>query len=160
MLKKFGRHSILLWMLLLCWAIPSKAQNAVKMIETDGTETIFLLIEQPKVWMADNSLIVETDSDKISCDIAGGIRFEFCNYESDSVEGIEQSTPAFKVTPQSVEAFNLDPLKTVAIYDISGKTVKTSQSDQNGYVYFSISELPAGVYIFNSPNKNFKFYKK
>lgn len=160
MFKRIGKKSIFLWMTLLCCFIPGKAQDAVKMIQSDGQETIFMLSQKPTVSMNGSSILIETENESVSCQIEDGIRFEFVNYGSNSLESLVENTPVFKVSQETIEAEGLTPAIPVAIYDITGKLVKSSQTDSSGNVSLNISDLSSGVYIFNSVNKNFKFYKR
>lgn len=156
MLKKLGALAALL--LACSWS--AEAQNAVKMTQADGEEVIFLLSDTPSVSFDDDSIVVTCNDEKITCDLTGGISFEFINFENSSVESIESVTPVFKVNNSFIEAANLIPGSPVIISDLSGKIMYSSYIDANGYVYVTVEDYPAGVYIFNSKDKNFKFYKK
>lgn len=135
------------------------AQNAVKMTSGDDV-AYFMLSDQPSVTIEDNSIVVQTENEKVSCDLAGGVKFEFANVENNSVDRIETDAPVFKINPGFIEGYNLSGASRFEVADLSGKVLKNGKADESGYLYVSISELPGGIYIFNSKDKKFKFYKK
>ena len=160
MIKRFGKKALVFCFLSLGVAFGLHAQNAVKMTESDGTETFFLLTATPKVAMNGNTLSVSTSESEITCEVGEGVTFEFCDYEPGAVETIETSAPAFKLTTDHLEAYNLKPSTSVVIYDITGKMLKSSTTDDTGNAVINIADLPAGIYVVNSNSNNFKFYKK
>lgn len=159
MFKRISKLSCLMLML-LAGAFPTFAHNAVKMIHPDNKETIFLLSSQPKVSIENSSLVVESDENKVTCELNGSVRFEFLDAKESAIDEVATESLVFKVDNQAVEGGNMTPNSPVAIYDLSGKTLKAAQTDEAGYIRIDIYDLPKGVYIFNSIDKNFKFYKK
>lgn len=155
-----GKRLLALSIPALCAILPSNAQNAVKMTQADGENTVFLLNSHPSVSIDGSEIIVETDQDKVTYVIGEGVTFEFIDYNSNSVENVTDRIPVFKVSPQSIEASGLTPGKMVSLYDASGKLLISASTDPNGNVTLEISHLPSGIYIFNSSDKNFKYYKK
>ena len=160
MIKGIGRQVCLFVMSCICCWIPASAQNAVKMIQNGNQETIFMLSSTPKVTIEGEYLAVETDLDKITCDLKGGVRFEFIESDNTALEEIEAQLPVFKVNKEFIVAYNLTPLSPVNVYDVAGKSLISVKTDESGYLNISTTDLPAGVYVFNSKDKNFKFYKK
>ena len=157
MVKKIS----VLFTLLACCMLPMKAFNAVKMTHPDK-ESIFLLSSNPKVSMADKTVVITSDAgDKIELDQNGKTaKFEFIDTSSTSIEEVGIDAAIFNINQSSIEGRNLTVGSTVEIYDISGKKISTNRVDETGFVNISLSELPKGVYLFNSIDKNFKFYKK
>ena len=160
MVNKFGKKSCILLMLILCCCISGYAQSAVKMIPSEGKEVIFQLNDSPKVYILTGELVIETDTDRVDCPIGEGVKFEFIGSDETSVEEISIGVPVFKVNGNTIEASNLTPGSPVAVIDMSGKAVRKSNVSSTGHVAVNISDLPSGVYVFNSKDKNFKFYKK
>ena len=138
----------------------TSAQNAVKMIESNGRETIFLLNQRPMVSIVGKSLEIRSASDKITCEIGEGVSFAFTDFEEAGVEEIDIDSPMFRVSQNLIEAFNLRPNSKVTLYDFKGNMIKSVNSDATGYVAISSSGLPKGVYVINSNVRNFKYYKK
>ena len=159
MSKNFSLLSCLFGMLLFC-GVSASAKNAVMMTQSDNTEIVFLLSAQPKVSMQGTDVVVETAKETVTCPVADGVSFKFVDYDDASVKGLEADNVAFKVSQTAIEGFNLKPNSSVAILDLAGKTLKASSTDGAGYVNLNISDLIPGVYLFNSVDKNFKFYKK
>ena len=160
MLKKLGRLGCPFLMLLMGWGFSANAQNAVKMIQAGNQETIFMLSAQPQVSIDGSSLVIETNNEKVTCNVAGGVNFEFVDSDSTAVEEIAAESSLFKISPEVVEGYNLAPDSQVMIFDIAGKCLKSVYTDPKGFVSINVADLPSGVYVFNSKDKNFKFYKK
>ena len=75
MLKKLSAKVLIPGLLLLCWVLPAKSQNAVKMTDSNGKETIFLLSSKPSVTHTGKSCVVENNDGKVEYEIGGGVRF-------------------------------------------------------------------------------------
>ena len=138
----------------------SFADNAVKMIQADGSESYFLLSSKPKVSINGEELNVVTLNENISVEFVSPVTFEFCEYEDTAVKGLEVSKPVFKINGLTLEASNLEPNSSVTIYDSTGRKVAAGVTDNSGNVTISISSLPNGAFIVNSKANNFKFHKK
>lgn len=145
--------------LFMMWVLPGYAQDAVKLIHPDDGETVFMLNSHPKVSIAGDVVVMETDVDRVEYDYVDGMKIKF--YDSTgAVESITTEGPVFSVGHESVEGQNLAPGQAVAVYDISGKKLRGATVGADGRVEVSTSDLGSGVYIFHSKDKNFKFYKK
>ena len=160
MFKTLYKYALGAIALLMCGILPASAQNAVKMTESGGKSTIFMLSQQPKVYISSGFITIETLTDKVECDTADGVTFEFLDYDNAGIEEIGAESPIFKIGNDYLEAWNIKPFSRMEIYDVAGKKLGGATSDANGYVSVSIANLPAGIYIINSTDKNFKFYKK
>lgn len=136
------------------------AHNAVKITEPDNKETFILLNTNPKVYMENSSLVLVTENDKVVFEKMHGMCFELVNHDINGIEGIWADYVTFKVSSVCIEGFNLIPSHQVFINDITGKTMTTTNTDESGYVNISITDFPTGIYILNSKDKSFKFYKK
>ncbi|MCH5234011.1 MAG: hypothetical protein J1E16_01855 [Muribaculaceae bacterium] len=160
MFKKLGFYACSVMFMAMAWTVPANAQNAVKMTQGNNSETIFYLTDTPTVTFEDNSIVVVAKDNKVTCDLADGISFEFVSVDPGSVESVEKDTSVFKIDRNYIEAYHLTPMSQVVISDLSGKSVFSSKTDGNGYLYVETGSFPAGVYVFSSKDKNFKFYKK
>ena len=136
------------------------AQNAVKMIPSEGQEIVFMLSDSPRVTIEENSIIIESEKEKVTCEILKGVRFEFVDSDNAGIESVEINTAIFKVTNDFIEASRLKPRENVRVVDIGGKILRNLSTDSSGYIKMDISDLPKGVFIFSSKDKKFKFYKK
>ena len=160
MFKFFGKKLFVFLLLLIGINIDAKAQNAVKMIEPDGKEMIFMLTDHPVITFEDNNIILKTDKETISLEKLPNLKFEFVDNEMNSVEGVDVKTPVFKITQTCIEALNMPAAEVINILDLSGHILVKSKSDPSGYVYLDTSGLSNGVYIVSSNVQSFKYYKK
>lgn len=151
--------SIILGVCCFCFGSMAVAHNAVKLTQDDSTETIFLLGDRPQVTIDGNMLTITTYSDMIDVPIGEGARFDFLDYETSSVNAIGEQA-VVRLLPNMLSALNITPNSPVALTDISGKKVLSIHTDNKGNVNIDLSSLAPGVYVFNSKDKNFKFYKK
>lgn len=136
------------------------AYNAVKLVDSQNGEKIFLLSSHPKASLMENVLSLETDLESLNFDLGDGINFYFVDYEEAGIDVVATGTPVYKLTPGFIQAFNLKALAPVEVFDITGKTVKTGKTSGDGSLILETSDLPSGVYIFSSFDFNFKFHKK
>lgn len=160
MFKNSGFYVGSVMFMALTLALPVKAQNAVKMIQVNSQESIFYLIDKPSVTFEGDAIVVEAKDNKVTCELVGGVTFEFVTVDNASVDSFENDIPIFKVNNNFIEAFNLTPISIIIISDLSGKTLLSTKTDAKGHIYIETESFPAGIYIFSSKDKNFKFYKK
>lgn len=154
-----GKLKFLCLSVLVFSAFEMSAQNAVKLISTDGTETIFLLSSHPKITLEPTGISLRTDSETITYQ-GYGIKAEFTDYEPNSVEQIEISTPLFKVGSNTIEAYNLSVGEIVCLFDLGGVLMKSFKADNSGSIVIPTDDLASGCYIVNSKIKSFKYFKK
>lgn len=154
------KSRFLLSVCLLCLPFIGNAQNAIKMVEADGYETILLLSSKPVMTIQEGDLIIKTIDDEISCEIGRGISFTFCEYDDAGVDSVSASAPIFKITQDYIEGRNLAAGSPVALYDMAGKTVMSSRADSMGDFNLPVAALPSGIYVISTNDKKFKFYKK
>lgn len=153
------KTSLLLTFILIPF-ITLQAHNAVKVIQEGEEDVIFLLCDHPKVYFSDSTFIIETELDKVEYEGDKGTRFEFLDYDLNSVGETWLATPIFFFGEDILEGRNMTPNSRCAITSLSGGVLKTSWTDNSGTFLINISDLNSGVYIFSSKDKNFKFYKK
>lgn len=158
MFKFIRKRFLLILISILGLSVNVAAQNAVKLTDPSGNELILLLETTPTVTIEGDYLCVSSDEKDFSFLFDGTFTVEFCD-DNAGVEEIEQETTSFKITPNILEAKNLDPDSFLFIYDISGKKVKSATADPSGFVSIDISEMGRGIYIVNTKKNNFKFQK-
>lgn len=140
------------------------AHNAVKVIESNGNETIFLLEKDPyyysmDVYMTSSGLEIYTTKTQVNYEIDESVRFEFLDLDS-GIETLEISDPIFNISHKFIECKNLKGNSLVYIYDLNGILIKNAKVDDTGSLKIDISEIPEGIFIIKSNNKSFKFFKK
>ena len=160
MFLKFKYRTFLALLIVFGFWFSASAQNAVKMIGSNGNETIFLLTSHPKVSIEQSSLLIESDLEKITCDIDDGVRFEFTNYEEAAVNEINSEIPVFKISQAFIEGDNLLPGSDILLYDMKGSLLKSLKVAADGHISIDISDLQEGVYVINSSVKKFKLYQR
>lgn len=150
----------LLTVIILAGGIAANAHNAVKFTQADTNETIIMLKEHPRVSMNDGFIRLVTDSDVVEYPLNESAIFEFIDFDDAGIGSISNDTVIFRIDQNNLEAFNLRSRSQVVVTDISGKPVIKAFTDDTGSVTIRISDLAPGIYVFNSIDKNFKFYKK
>lgn len=136
------------------------AHNAVKLTDGDLKETILLLSHGPIVSINGNVITVETDKERIECELEGNPRFEFLDYDDAGIDAPEYGSLTFHFDSNSLKGENLKPGTQVCIVDLSGRILTVKVADAMGSVNLDISTLPVGVYIFKTNDQIYKFYKK
>ena len=125
----------------------------------DGTERIYYMTEDDRVYFEDNEWLVisiaPTKSDRYNL---AEIRKITCS----ETEGmIEETKPSLWLSPNPVhEAFmihNLDDRQPVSIYALDGRLLKSLEavSDQP----IDISDLPVGLYLVKTESYTLKIIK-
>lgn len=136
-----------------------KAHDAVKLIDSNNKETIFMLHDLPKARIDESKLIIETDRERLICNIETGARIEFIDTNA-GINGILPDSFVFSLGGNGLDCQNLKPGSKVYLCDLAGKIITSKEVDSTGAVTIDTTTLPAGVYIFNTNEKSFKFYKK
>lgn len=145
---------------LLLSALPMSGHNAVKLIDKDSKETIFMLSDHPRVTFNDEIIVVRSAKEEISCDMADGTRFEFLDYDQNSIGSIPGEAVMINLTGNNLEGNLLAAGSPIRIANIAGQVFVATQTDDSGYFRISLENLAPGVYVFSSQEKIFKFYKK
>lgn len=146
-------------LLVLLSANSVSGQNAVKIVDSVGKESYFLLDSYPSVTFDGEEVNIETENEIVSY-YGESLLFEFCDYDNNSVALLDESSPCYKLTKTVLEVYNLIPHSFLKIYDSTGKTIYTIQIEGNGNASIPIENFGTGVYIISSNNSNLKFYKK
>lgn len=158
MLKNVLKKLLLAIIVIGGYSINAYAQNAICLTDPQGEKLFFLLNEKPTISLGDNVLRITTVNESLGLEFNGTYVCEFCDYTS-GINEVE-SFITFKINDDALEGLNLKANSPVIISDLSGKVIKSQSSDGAGNVVISLSDIPSGIYIVNSPDKNFKFYKK
>lgn len=140
------------------------AHNAVKIIDSDGNETIFLLENENyyvtmELLIKDPELIVHTAKTTVKYIIDPNIKFEFLDYDA-GIETLENSDIVFNISPNFIEGRNLQSNSWIYIFGLNGNFLKKAKVSNSGNLKIDISDIPEGVLIVKYNNKSFKFFKK
>ena len=162
MFKKFQKQIFIAFAAIFALPLCGHAQNAVKVTPEQGEPTVFLLGLHPKLTMAESSLTITTDEE------LNGILFDADKYHSiefttsvpSGVNGLESGEASVKMSGNSIYLNNFEPGAEVTVANINGVIVKSLTVGAGGDAVVSLSDLPQGIYIFNSKQTKFKFNKK
>ena len=160
-MKHFFQHGLLLVVLTLGLVFHMSAQSTQMTIYmNDGTERIYYMSEDDRVYFEDNDkLVVEiavnAKSDRFSL---ADIRKITCS-ETESISE-ETSTPVL-LSPNPVHNFvvfhNLVGSQFVSIYGLDGRVVKSLEATEGQRI--DISDLPIGLYLVKTQSCTLKMIK-
>ena len=109
-----------------------------------GTKTEILFNKMPEFLYADGNVFVQNGGTTLSWPLSTLDKFTF--------EDIEQSVPTIPTDVKDVPEPKLDIVNGCAVYDLSGKLVKTKIR--------SLSELPKGTFILKDGSVTTKVVKR
>jgi hypothetical protein len=137
------------------------AQNTLNVHQKDGQIISFGFEEKPVVTFTDNELVVTSTKAEARYQLATVAKFTF-DVEGTAVEGIKDDvrTAAISLDEYVVSLTGAKPEITVRLIASDGKVLQSYKTDRNGYVQFSIADLPEGTYIISSESLNVKILKK
>lgn len=152
---------ILFLLILFSAILPMAAQNTLNVHQKDGQIISFGFEEKPVVTFTDNELVVTSTKSEARYQLAAVAKFTF-DVEGTAVEGIKDDvrTAAISLDEYVVSLTGAKPEITVRLIASDGKVLQSYKTDRNGYVQFSIADLPEGTYIISSESLNVKILKK
>lgn len=152
---------ILFLLTLFSAILPMAAQNTLNVHQKDGQIISFGFEEKPVVTFTDNELVVTSTKAEARYQLATVAKFTF-DVEGTAVEGIKDDvrTAAISLDEYVVFLTGAKPEITVRLIASDGKVLQSYKTDRNGYVQFSIADLPEGTYIISSESLNVKILKK
>lgn len=162
MFKKFQKQIFIALAAIFALPLCGHAQNAVKVTPEQGEPTVFLLGLHPKLTLGNSSLNITTDEDAtgISFDAAKYHAIEFTSVNPTAVDRLESGEASVRMSGDAIFLNNFEPGAEVSIVNINGMTVRRLSVGSSGDAVVSLSDLPQGIYIFNSHQVKFKFNKK
>ena len=136
------------------------AQNTLIIHQKDGTTFGYGFSEKPVITYTETDLVLTTTKTVVEYPLSALFKFTFSNVET-AVSGIKQDiqTPVLSLDNYMVQITGAKPSQKVSLIDIDGKVLSTFQTDANGSLSFSISDLPKGVYIIKSQSLTCKISK-
>lgn len=149
-----------LGLLILASVMAGKAHNAVKLTQTNAESVVLLLSDHPKIRLEGTKVNIVTDKEHFSYEFSDISKFEFIDYELNSITGIYGESFAMKWNNNIMEGHNLKPNSPVIIADLSGRIYSSVKTDNMGSFSINLIDLPTGVYLFSTSGHNFKFHKK
>jgi len=144
-------------LLLLAWAIPSVAEQALVVHLTDGQQAVFVLSGSP-VLTTDGSevTVTTTTGEKVAYALSGLDRFTLEDVDVDAVEAVSSRT-LYRSTAEGLQASGLQAGEAVRIYDVNGRLVVTQKAGTDGSVSLP---LRRGLYVVKTSSQTFKFMKR
>ena len=150
--------------ILLCyflWFLPTLAQNTITVHQKDGQQFSLGFNDKPVVTYNDNELIVKTDKTELRCALTNVAKFTFDDVE-DAVINIKTdlSKTSISLDENNVSITGAKANITVRLLASDGKQLQSYETDKDGTVTFSISDLSEGTYIVTSDSLTIKILKK
>lgn len=152
---------ILFFVSFFLFAIPVLAQNTLTIYQKDGQQFSFGFDEKPVITYSDTLLVLKTTNTVVQYPLLSLLKLSFSDVET-SVVTVQNQT----ITPQlQLEYFFLSitgakPGIIISVISADGKVLHTYKTDSDGYVSFSIADLPEGVYIIKSESLTCKILKR
>lgn len=152
---------ILFLLVLFSAILPLAAQNTLNVFEKDGQIFSFGFEEKPVVTFTDNELVVTSAGAEARFQLADIAKFTFDD-EGTAVEDIKDDVrkAAISLDEYIVSLTGAKPEIVVRLIASDGKLLQSYKTDKNGFLQFSIAELPEGTYIISSESLNVKILKK
>lgn len=155
-----------IWLFLLGQLLlPGKimAQDAIKVVEPDDHEIVYILATRPTVTFEGNTVHLVSERLEVIYelyDIHNLQFFDTKNNEEANVSIIGENPTLYNITPESLEISNIPSSTPVSIYDAQGRLIQHTISDYKGSTSISISSLPQAIYVVKAGSTTFKFHKK
>ena len=163
MFKNYQNPAFLALAMALALPLSINAEvNAVKVIDQDRKETVFMLEGHPTVSFNDDNLTITTDQDSqgVEFEAEQPYDFEFFEVKVSGVGSLESGKASVNIKGDLIEVANFEPNSPVTISALNGMVAKRAVTDANGSAVISLGDLAPGFYIFNSQQVNYKFHKK
>lgn len=158
------RHFLILLFLftmLLGWQHQAKAQSAelhAIVTLTNGQEQDYYLTENDIFYFdGQETLIINAQGSTSQISINDIRKIVFSSITG--TEEIQAGEPFFYPNPvkRTISIGNIDPGQQVSIYSMEGRLLRQFKANANEQI--DLSDLPAGMYILNTSNKNLKLLK-
>ena len=144
-------------MLLLFVVATASAQSALVVELRDGSNTTFLLAENPRVTFAGEQLSIVSSSATMEFNRSDVKNWHFVDTPS-SVENITAESKA-KLEGNALLISGITDDTAIVLYSVDGVAVKHS-AVTGGTCTISLDDIQAGIYIVKFNNTTFKFLKK
>ena len=157
----FYKRLLFLMAWTLLWFLPSHAQSVeIRTLVTlyNGEEQLFVLSEDDQITFDGQEalqLTIQESTHRIPIDDIRKIEF----VDITDTQEIQAGVPFFYPNPvtKSIVIGNIETQQTVSVYSLEGRLIYQRQANPNEAI--DLSNLPAGLYILNLCEKNFKLLK-
>ena len=160
-MKRFLQCGLLLIALTFGFVFQMVAQSAQLVVTlNDGTEQTYYMAENDRLYFEDNAkLVIEIGDYKSTVMIPlDDIRKITCSETEGVSETTGSSTFFFPNPVHNVVVFpNLNDKKTILIYALDGRLIKSIEATGNQIV--DISDLPVGLFLVKTESQTFKMIK-
>lgn len=139
-------------------AFSENEANAVFVEQKDGSLSTFLFSDKPVITFTSDQFQVNAgEALSLSFDDVKKVYFSYTGPTKIESDKIKES---IRITDgQTVEISGLPNVK-VSVFSINGMKMPVSVSRRSDGAYFSISDLPVGVYIIKTDHQSFKIIKR
>lgn len=153
--------TILFFSILLLAVLYSGSSSAQRLViwQKDGSKVNFDLNERPKTTFTAEDLIITTATAAISYPLAIIQRY---TYEGGalSVQNVKADGIRISHKGDNVIVKGLTNGKSITVYSIDGKQLKTKRSDGSDCFTLSLANLPLGVYMIKADEITYKILKR
>ena len=153
--------TILFFSILLLAVLYSGSSSAQRLViwQKDGSKVNFDLNERPKTTFTAEDLIITTATAAISYPLAIIQRY---TYEGGalSVQNVKADGIRILHKGDNVIVKGLTNGKSITVYSIDGKQLKTKRSDGSDCFTLSLANLPLGVYMIKADEITYKILKR
>ena len=137
------------------------AQNTITIHQKDGQKVSFGFAEKPVITYTDNDLVVTTTQTELQYPLTSVSKLTFSDEETAVVTiSDEKQIPVLTLDNYVVDISGAKADASVKVYASDGKMMINVKTDAEGFVSFSIAELPEGIYIIKSEGITCKILKK
>lgn len=150
-------------LLLFCTTISAAAADntMLTVILTDGTQQSYVLADRPRVTFDESQMHIDAAQLSDTYAISAVKKFVFADDATAIADVVAGEQRLTFVDGKNVLLEGLAPGTTVALYDLSGHTLATTQVGAEGKASVSIEQQKAGVYVVGvAGGKSFKLLKR
>lgn len=157
-MKQLLRTTSIIIFLLIMGSETTLAQRLV-IWQKNGTKVSYNLDERPKTTFTAEDLVITTATATISYPL---VKIQRYTYEGGtlSVQYVKADGISISHEGDNVIVKGLTNGKSVTVYSIDGKQLKTKCSDGSDSLTLSLANLPAGVYMIKADEITYKFLKR
>lgn len=131
--------------------------------QTNGSQTEFMLNEQPQITYGDGVVNVSTSTTTLELKASQVMRVYMT--KKSSVQGIStakanQNVARVAITPDAVTVTGLEPGSDAALYTADGRQLKAAKAAADGTLSLPMPTKSQGVLIVKTKNQSFKIINK
>ncbi len=126
---------------------------------TDGGTVDFKFSDEPIATIENGELHISLASTQEVAYSLDKVDKLTLNADPASVSKIEGKSLSFVVTDSQILVDGLDAAAAVAVYDVKGRCLVSTNADTAGHAEVALGSLSKGVYVVSTPKQSFKFIK-